>query len=198
MLLSLSHKFLFIANIKTASSSIEAALGSHAEIAISKTQFGKHDPLTVISGKFPWVRKFVPFEEFFVFGVMRDPVDWLLSLYNSHTKPGFDGKQHSTKNVPFSRFLTQDFEKRWQMRPQSSRFIDENERFQVDRIVDYTKLDAEFPDICRHLGLGDVKLNRRNVSPQVLSREDLSPADMEFIREKYAADYELIANRLRS
>ena len=31
------------------------------------------------------------YEDFFVFGVVRDPVDWLLSLYNSHSKPDFDG-----------------------------------------------------------------------------------------------------------
>jgi hypothetical protein len=198
VLLSLSHKFLFIANVKTASSAIEAALRPHAEIAIMKTQFGKHDPLTVVSGKFPWVRKFVPYEEFFVFGVMREPVDWLLSLYNSHTKPGFDGKQHSTKDVPFSRFLTHDFEKRWQLRPQNLRFTDENGRFRVDRIVNYSALDAEFPLICERIGLVGIKLNQRNVSPQVLSRDDLTKADLEFIREKYAADYELIANRPRS
>jgi len=197
VLLSLSHKFIFVANIKAASSSIEAALGPHAEIAISKTQFGKHDPLSVISGKFPWVRKFVPYEEFFVFGVIREPVDWLLSLYNFHTKPGFDGKQHSTKDVPFSHFLKHDFEKRWQMRPQSLRFRDENERFRVDHIVDYAMLDSEFPDICERIGLGWIPLNRRNVSPQVLSRNDLAEADMEFIRDKYAADYDLLANRPR-
>ena len=34
MLLSLSHKFLFIANVKTASTAIESVLGENAEVAI--------------------------------------------------------------------------------------------------------------------------------------------------------------------
>ena len=43
MLLSLAHKFLFVANVKTASSSIEATLAPLAEIAIGETRFGKHE-----------------------------------------------------------------------------------------------------------------------------------------------------------
>jgi hypothetical protein len=64
--------------------------------------------------------------------------------------------------------------------------------------MDYSALDSEFPHICERIGLGYVQLNRRNVSPQVLSRDDLTEADLEFIRDKYAADYALIANRPRA
>src|SRR5437762_13673078 len=105
MLLSLSHKFLFVANVKTASSSIERALRSKAEIAISETRFGKHENLSVISRTFAWVRQYVPDPEFFVFGVIREPVDWVLSLYNSHSKAQFDDLPHSRKGVPLDDFL---------------------------------------------------------------------------------------------
>jgi hypothetical protein len=137
----------------------------------------------------------VPYEDFFVFGVMRDPVDWLLSLYNSHTKPEFDGLHYSTKDVPFSRFLTDGFEKRWQMRPQHLRFSDELGRFRANHIVDFGTLDSEFPRICERIGIQSVELRRRNASPQVVSRENLTRADLDFIQEKYAADYAFIKNR---
>src|ERR1700742_714787 len=99
MLLSLSRKFIFVANLKSASSTIEAAIADWAEIRLTQTRFGKHDGLTQISQKFVWAKRYVPYEEFFVFGVIRDPVDFLLSLYNSHNKSAFDGKQHSTKGL---------------------------------------------------------------------------------------------------
>ena len=99
MLLSLSHKFIFVANLKSASTAIESAMGDKAEIKLSATKFGKHDGLSAISNKFAWIKRYIPYEEFFVFGVIRDPVDYLLSLYNSHQKPAFDGKQQSTKSM---------------------------------------------------------------------------------------------------
>ncbi len=198
MLLSLSHKFLFIANVKAASSSIEGALSRHAEIAIRQTQFGKHENLSVISRKFSWVRKYVPYADFFVFGVVRDPVDWLLSLYNSHSKDDFDGLPYSTKGMPFDRFLREGFEKRWQMRPQHSRFEDELDRFHVKHLADFATLDTEFPDICKCIGIEGIELRKQNVSPRILSRDDLTKADLEFIREKYAADYDLLKNRPRA
>src|ERR1700744_2290110 len=105
MLLSFSHKFIFVANLKSASTAIESAIGGKAEIKLSATKFGKHDGLSAISNKFAWIKRYVPYEEFFVFGVIRDPAAYLLSLYTSHQKPAFDGKQQSTKGLSFDEFL---------------------------------------------------------------------------------------------
>ncbi len=198
MLLSLSHKFLFIANVKTASTSIEATLSPKAEVALSETRFGKHDGLSVISQRFSWVRRYVSYTDFFVFGVIRDPVDWVLSLYNSHTRPDFDGLPHSTRGLPFSQFLREGFEKRWQMRPQYLRFVDEHGRFRVNYLLDFKTLDKEFAAVCARLEVGYLTLRTRNVSPDVVSREQLTDADIDFIRDKYAADYALIGDRPRS
>ena len=195
MLLSLSHKFLFIANVKTASSSIERALRSKAEIAIGETRFGKHENLSAISRKFAWVRQYVPYSEFFVFGVIREPVDWVLSLYNSHSKSDFDGLPYSTKGVPFDDFLREGVEKRWQMRPQHLRFTDEHARFRVNHLLDFDKLEQDFPRLSERLGLGALALARINPSPDVLTRGDLRRRQIKFIEERFAADYELLQNR---
>lgn len=195
VLLSLSNKFLFVANLKTASSSIERALAARAEIAISKTQFGKHDRLSVISKKFDWVRKYVAYEDFFVFGVIREPIDWLLSLYNSHQKSGFDGKGNSTKGITFSEFLNSGARLRPQMVPQHLKFVDEHKRFRVNHLIDYAQLETEFPQICEKLGLGMIPLPEINRSPQVVTRDQLSAADIGKIEVEYAEDYELLRNR---
>ena len=192
MLLSLSHKFIFIANLKSASSAIEAAIGHAAEIRITGTNFGKHDGLSAISQKFPWVRRYVPYDEFFVFGVMRDPVDYLLSLYNSHHKEDFDGKYYSTKGMPFDEFLHVWCGRSWQAKPQHLRFNDQHGRFGTSCVIDLERLDEEFPRVCAHLGLGQINLERSNRSPAALRRSDLSPEQIGQIKAKYESDYEFM------
>jgi len=189
MLLSLSHKFVFVANLKSASSAIEVALGPKAEVRITETRFGKHDSLSVISQKFAWVKRYVPYDEFRVFAVLRDPADYLLSLYNSHNKAGFDGKPHSTKGLSFDRFLYEWCERSWQARPQHLRFIDEHGRFKLSHLIRFDNLETEFGQVCGSLGLGKIDLGRRNSSPAILRREDLSAAQIAHIRERYAEDY---------
>jgi hypothetical protein len=197
MLLSLSRKFIFVANVKSASSSIERALGERAEIRLSQTKFGKHDGLTTISRKFGWVRRYVPYSEFFIFGVIRDPVDLLISLYNSHHKEIFDGLPHSTKGLSFDEFRQSWCEKSWQAKPQRLRFIDEHERFRVSHLIDFAELTLEFPKICARLGLQGVELPTANVSPAMLARNDLSAAQVRDIQDEFASDYDYIKNRPR-
>jgi len=197
MLLSLSHKFIFVANLKSASTAIESAIGDKAEIKLSATKFGKHDGLSAISNKFAWIKRYVPYEEFFVFGVMRDPVDYLLSLYNSHQKPAFDGKQQSTKGISFDEFLGPWCERSWQARPQHKRFEDEHGRLRVSYLIDLATLAEEFPKVCARLDLGPIDLGHKNESPEVLRREDLLAVQIERVKEVYSADYEYLRNRPR-
>lgn len=197
MLLSLSRKFVFVANLKSASSGIETAIGDHAEVRIIQTKFGKHDGLSAISQKFSWVKRFVPYEEFFVFGVIRDPVDFLLSLYNSHQKPAFDGRKHSTKGMSFDDFLGTWCEQSWQARPQFQRFTDEHGRFRVNHLIELERLGEEFSRICERLELGEVSLGRTNSSPSVLKRADLTAAQVDKVRARYKDDYDLIRDRPR-
>jgi len=195
MLLSLSHKFVFVANLKSASSAIEAAIGTHAEIRLIQTRFGKHDGLSAISQRFAWVQRYVPYDEFFVFGVIRDPVDYLLSLYNSHQKPYFDGKRPSTKGLSFDFFLEEWCQRSWQARPQFQRFTDEHGRFRMDHLIALDRLSDEFAGVCKHIGIDAAQLGHVNASPAVLNRAELTPAQIEKVQERYKDDYELIRNR---
>lgn len=197
MLLSLSHKFIFIANLKSASSSIERALGPFAEFRVTRTNWGKHDDLSAISKKFKWVRKYEPAEEFFVFGVIRDPVDYILSLYNFHTSPGFDGKRHSSKGLSFDEFWRGWCSRSWQAKPQNLRFRDSLGVFTTSHVVELSELETEFPHICERIGVKAV-LPQVNVSPEVLSRADLSARQLRQIKSRYAEDYEYIKGRPRA
>lgn len=197
MLLSLSRKFIFVANLKAASSTIEAALGPKSEVRISQTQYGKHDGLTAISHKFAWVKRYVPYEDFTVFAVIRDPVDYLLSLYNSHQKGEFDGKVHSTKGLSFDDFLEVWCGRSWQAKAQHERLSDKHERFKLSHLILYENLADEFTQLVNHLKLGYVALDHKNPSPSVLNRSDLSAAQIDAVKSRYAQDYEWIGNRPR-
>jgi hypothetical protein len=197
MLISLTHKFIFVANLKSASTAIESAIGDKAEVRLSATKFGKHDGLTAILNKFGWIKRYVPYEEFLVFGVVRDPVDFLLSLYNSHQKPAFDGKPSSTKGMSFDDFLGPWCARSWQARPQSKRFEDEQGRLRMGHLMDLASIADEFPEICKRLGLGEVELGRKNESPEVLTRNDLTAAQIERVQSAYQKDYALIRDRPR-
>ena len=197
MLLSLSHKFIFVANLKSASSSIEKALSSHAQFRATKTAWGKHDDLSTISKKFGWVNKIISRDEFFVFGVIRDPVDFVLSLYNFHTGPSFEGKKHSSKGVEFDHFLHHWCVTSWQAKPQYRRFVDRRGRFRISHVIEFSQLETEFPQICSRLGL-KATLPHVNVSPELLSRDDLTADQISEIRKRYAEDYSFIENRPRA
>jgi len=197
MLLSLSHKFIFVANLKSASSSIEKALSSHAQFRATKTAWGKHDDLSTISKKFGWVNKLISREEFFVFGVIREPVDFILSLYNFHTGPSFEGKKHSSKGVEFDHFLHTWCVTSWQAKPQYRRFIDRRGKFKISHVIEFSQLETEFPKICSRLGL-KATLPRVNVSPESLSRDDLTADQITEIKNRYAEDYSFIENRPRA
>ena|ERR1700749_1892086 len=195
MLLSLSQKFIFVANLKAASTAIENLLGGKCEVCITETRFGKHDGLSQISQKFSWVERHVPYKDFFVFGVVREPVDYLLSLFNSHRKPDFDGERQSTKDMSFDDFLEIWCARSWQARPQAERFTDRHGRFQMSHLIDMAQLDREFPQICARLGRDPVVVERDNSSPPALRRSDLMARQIERVRELYHMDYDLLRDR---
>ena len=198
MLLSFQHKFIFVANVKAASTSIEATLGDLAEVRVRRTEFGKHNMLSTISEDYRWVRRYVPYNEFFVFGVMRDPVDHLLSLYNSHTKEKWDETPLSTCDMAFDTFLDNWCSNSWQAEPQHPRFQDKHGRFQMSHVIDYDQITAEFKGVCAHLGFGELRLKHLNLSPETLGRNDLTERQIARIEREHAGDYEFLRNRPRA
>src|SRR5689334_13449694 len=84
MLLSYTKRFFFIANTKTASTTIERNLRRHADISICATRMGKHMSYAQAVRNFQFVFKKsgMPAEAYFRFGVVREPVEWVVSWYN--------------------------------------------------------------------------------------------------------------------
>ncbi|AEY02703.1 hypothetical protein GU3_14750 [Oceanimonas sp. GK1] len=193
MIISIDKKFIFIANLKTASTSIEAALRPHGDIVVRRSELGKHLPYTEIQHRFRWVFNTIKEEEFFKFGVIRDPLDYAISLYRSHNDEKFKSNNKLyTGDINFDEFL-----ETWvpnnpgQLQPQISKFIDNDGKLALDHLILYSKLENEFPVAMRKIGIPEIKLPRMNVSPSV-DVEISEEAEMK-VKDIMSKDYDEIA-----
>lgn len=89
MIISHKHKFIFIANGKTGTTSIEQVLDpfSQSRSQAHALRISKHAPARLVRekvGKAIW-------EEYFTFGFVRYPYDWVLSQYLYNAKQFFNG-----------------------------------------------------------------------------------------------------------
>jgi hypothetical protein len=196
MLLSPSIRCIFIAGLKVGSTSTQERLSRFFEICLSETQYGKHMSYIEIKKNFKWLFKLGPIRNYFVFGTIRDPVDWCISLYNSHCDDKFSNNPELyTRNTTFDEFLS-DWRERnlWAFAPQYSRFVSQNGRLGLNYIIKYDNLDAGLLYVCRRIGIPEPDVLHANVSPRVLSRAMLRSDMIDRIYHEFGPDYELYQN----
>jgi uncharacterized protein YqcC (DUF446 family) len=193
MLVSLRYRFIFVANLKTGSTAIEAVLRPHADLAITHSALGKHDGLAAIESRLPFVFDTMPRPEFLIFGAMRDPLDLLLSLYRSHSKPEFRDEPTYTGGMSLDEFIAEWLPANaWQWEPQWTRFRNKDGDFDCDFLMDFARLDEHFQLALALLGLPEMPLPVENESPLGPSADALSPALAERIRASRAHDAALL------
>jgi hypothetical protein len=196
MLVSLTKKFLFIANLKTASTSIERALSPYAEIRLVQSHFGKHQSFSEFSERFKWLLSCVNVHELFIFGIMRDPADYVLSLYNSHHVEQFrNTPKLYTGDMDFGRFIAEWVPRNAdQLRPQFTRFIGTEGRVVANLIISYDRLTEGLEIVADRLDLKELRnLSHVNPSPSHLTRNDLSPEHLAWINTRLEKDREFMA-----
>ena len=89
MILSHKHKFIFICNGKTGTTSIEKQLmkyqeGAEYEVTVPGLYVGRHIPAAALRPQLPpeiW-------DGYFKFGFVRNPYDWFVSVYFWNMLPG--------------------------------------------------------------------------------------------------------------
>ena len=190
MLISLSKKFIFIANLKTASTSIEDVLAPYAEIRLTRSEWGKHRALSALETSFPEVFAEHPLSRFFIFGVIREPVDWLRSFYRSHKGVSFEGTPLSTMDMTFARFIDE-----WtpahqdQVVAQTEKFVDAQGVLAVDYLLRFDRLPRDFANLCTILDLPQIALGALNMSVDIDAEVGLDEARAARIRDLYRCDY---------
>jgi hypothetical protein len=196
MLLSLTKKFLFVANLKTASTSIERVLGPHSEIRLNQSRFGKHMPFAEFADRFKWILNTVNVNELFIFGVMRDPTDYVLSLYNSHRVEQFrNTPKLYTGDMDFSQFIAEWVPKNAdQLRPQFSRFTSAEGRIVANLIISFDRLAEGMEIVAEKLKVKELlALPQSNPSPAGLTCQDLTPAEILWIETRFEKDRHFMA-----
>lgn len=197
MLISVQNRFIFVANTKAASSAIEVLLARHAEIARPGGPQFKHSSLGTIryDYRFLFDMPEYPFESFFRFGVIRDPVEWIGSWFRF--------RKGNKVEAPLPREMT--FREFWEAkdwnilrhdgepRLQRDMFCDARGEIMADMLLPYDRLDELFPQVLAGLGIeGELRrLNVSNMRPDKLQVPDDLRAEM---REYYAIDYALLAD----
>lgn len=160
MLIGDKKKFVFVANTKTASTSIEKVLKPHAEIHHAGTSARKHAPLRRLPGLYPEIfgGKFGSPEmnRFFIFGVMRDPIDWIGSWFR-YRKGNPEVDSPLPADMSFEEFWAR---RDWNvMRRDGTRFLQRHlfcgpeGRVLADVIIPYERLNEIFGEICDGLGV---------------------------------------------
>lgn len=194
MLISRRHQFIFIANLKAASTAIESCLSEYADLRISATNTGKHMSALEVEELImqQWPKRYIgDAGNYFRFGVMRDPISYVTSIYNSHSKKIFYGKPHYTGDMSFEEFVKERIvpAKRWQLKDQRLRFINKQGKPLVDFIAKYENLSKDFESVLKVLRI-KTRLKRRNVSPQRQRVKGIGSDVLEILEDAYKEDYE--------
>ncbi len=186
MLIGVKKRFVFIANSKTGSTSIEAVLARHAEINRSGSAGRKHIGWSEVRQEYAFLfdnSRYAP-ETFFRFGVVREPADWVLSWYNYRR---FTKEAHISAGVTFEAFW--DGGDWLQNKRQKGRFLDDDGVCRFDLIIPLEALRSALPVLFKTLGVKIDKIPVENKSKDSLPRSAIPGALIDRINDYYRDDW---------
>jgi len=173
MMVFLKEKLVFFATPKTASTSIELALGTTCDIRISKVPNAKHTPYR------KYQRLLEPFimtltgDEPDTVAVIREPIEWLGSWYRYRSRD----ELHGANPKPFARIGSQ------------AKFMsDKDGNVGMSHLFRYEDIDGLVQFMQRRIGK-QFQLGRANQSPVV--ELELSPDLRSELKKVLAPDYEI-------
>ena len=190
-------KFIFVANSKSASSSIEASkLSTLADVRLTNAYAGKHMSIQNVHERFDFLFRNFPFESFFKFAVIRDPLEWVVSWYNFRSRPSLKststkGKSNYVGNLSFAEFWEQNKGEDF-LRPQSSCFVSPSHpHVRVNYIINQETFAQDFSIVEDVLNLGPIRIPKKNRSLSRITANDIPSLIKADILSFYHADYEL-------
>lgn len=206
MLMSLSQRYVFLANGKSASTSFETAYGPDCEIASANNiQAGLH-PDTKGAGKHikyrtflklfdKFFRAFLPVRHYFVFGIMRDPMKRIQSQYRYWTRPTTAARNRLPEEMSFQNFVDAIAEKRpidgsMRVWPQYTFFIGENGSYPINYIIKLENIHDSISTLKNVSGL-DFGRAASTVRNATSSSAPPDPGVRRLVEERFARDFDL-------
>ena len=181
MLVMKQAGLVYLANPKTATQSLRAALAPFAKVTPDQVK-GKH--INAKGYQSGWADFLTKRHErvFRCFGVMRDPVDHAGSWYRYRQRDALKGHENSTQGMSFAEFI----DARLADDPPPFARIGRQDRFlgylddgdhPVDFVFDYAQLEVLQQFLHDRLGVV-IELPRHNVSPKVDADALVLPDDL--------------------
>lgn len=168
MLISHERRFIFIHVSKAAGTSIQQALRSYAD-----PPSGALRPVSLLAMRLGATRALprrarlyrehasaaalrrqvgrAAFESHFSFAFVRNPWDWMVSLFEYLRRTDSHRHSASVRRMTFAEYV--DFEIARGRRSQSEFVVDRRGRVIVDFIGRFERLEADFARVCRVLGM---------------------------------------------
>ncbi|SNS72011.1 sulfotransferase family 2 domain-containing protein [Tropicimonas sediminicola] len=194
MQIAVRNRFVFVANSKAASTSLEKALSPHAEIQRSGRPSRKHIHMSKLLEVYDFLFEQPGYgpETFFKFAVMREPMEWIASWYRYRS--GNDVGSAIDGKMTFADFWERNdwniTRKDGTRNLQSHFMCDDAGKPLVDFIIRYDRLATEFPEICKGLRL-KVELPELNVS-RIGRGDSVIPEELRTeVSDHFAEDYAL-------
>lgn len=205
MLLSLSRRYVFLASGKAASSSFEAALGPECEIASSNNRRAGLHPLLGTSGKHMsyrafttvfgrFLRRFLPIEHYFIFGVAREPLRRMESMYRYFSRPEAGPNTALNRGTSWPRFLEERIEAHaaGEQIGQHRFFCDERGALSLNYLVRFEEIGASLEHLLEATGLDFRSVAARHVNANPHDPEILvDPGLRRAFETEFALDHEL-------
>lgn len=192
MMMFYNAKLVVLAQTKCGSTALARALQADADLAILSPPRMKHTSARRYRRNLePWVTKDGA-EEFDLFALIREPIDWLGSWYRYRQRPDLVGDLKSTQGVSFDEFVTAwmsderpDFAR---VGSQSAFLTGGRGRLLVPHLYRYEAFDAALSFLAARLGR-PIAPPRVNVSPKFgLALSSRVEADL---RSYAARDFQL-------
>lgn len=195
MLVSHSHKFIFLHNPKVAGSSIRNVLSKYAEqpsqhlIDRLLIKLGlKERPLYSHHLRARIVKERLPqhiYDEYFKFAFVRNPWDLQVSLYYYMLKSGLPEHQHVRQMKSFEQYL--EWRVQHRLRLQKDFITDEDGKVIVDFIGKFENLEEDFNFVCKTLDI-DESLPHLNKSKHFSYQQHYNDYTRQLVEEHFKQD----------
>lgn len=199
MIFSKSHKFIFSRGIKTASTSLANELKAKANPFEQSFLYKGIRRIPNLSNVYPFfdfqnhphttlakAQKIIPSEFYnssIKFGVVRDPVSWMESIYKHWFRVYRDNKKINVNSFEDFIYFTLDNN----LLLQSMQFINSYGELESNFVGNFHRMDLFIPRLSDELGF-DINIKRLNVHPNKLSI-DISSKIRSLIEKACELDY---------
>jgi hypothetical protein len=206
MLLSHSHRFIFIHVYKTGGISVRAALEPYADLSWwplgQRIRLRLRLPVCRQPPALGWharawdVRAALPafvYDSYFKFAFVRNPWDWQVSLYHYVLQhPEHDHHARVSRMEGLEEFLL--WRARHDRQLQKDFLTDADGRLLVDFLGRFENLEADFAAICHRTGVR-AKLRHLNGSQHKDYRSYYTPRTRRLVEEHWSEDIDLFKYR---